>query len=125
MNALWLPTFADDLTVTDTILAAHTTIKVKNALISGIVGAHPLRAALRIETTDGQVYHRRVTGVSGIDAATESIAIDDPLGVTVMPSEIARVMWMGLARLDADAIELHYETDGIARLSATFRMVRR
>lgn len=115
MNALWLPTFADDLTVVDVIGDAHTTIKVRNALIARYVGAHPLRAAIRIETVGGQVFHRRVTGAIEIDEATESIGIDASLGVTLQPAQIRRVMWMGLARLDADAIEIYYETDSIAQ----------
>lgn len=124
MNALWLPTFADDLQVTDTIADTHTTIKVKNAMIARYVGAHPLRAAIRIETTAGQVYHRLVMSATEIDEATESLAIDSSLGATLAPTQITRVMWMGLARLDADAVEIHYETDSLARLSATFRIVR-
>lgn len=115
MNALWLPTFSDDLEVVDTIADTHTTVKVRNALIARYVGAHPLRAAIRIETTAGQVYHRLVTGATEIDEATESLTIDSALGVTLAPAQIARVMWMGLARLDADAIEIHYETDSIAQ----------
>ncbi|MCX8018192.1 MAG: hypothetical protein N2690_09880, partial [Rhodocyclaceae bacterium] len=123
-SALWLPTFADDLEVMATIASSHTSIVVRNAMIARYVGAHPLRAAIRIETVTGTVYHRLVTGVTELDAATEALAIDSSLGVTLAPADIRRVMWMGLARLDSDAIEIFYETDSVARLSATFRMIK-
>jgi hypothetical protein len=58
-----------------------------------------------------------------VDDTTESITIDSALGQTVMTDEIVRCMWMDLVRLDADALEIFYETDSIMRLSVTFRSI--
>lgn len=122
--ALWLPTFADDLELVQAVGAGDTALRVKNTLSARYVGNHPLRAAVRIELADGTVLHRRVTGITELDAATEAIGLDSALGIVVQPADVRRVMWMGLARLDADALEIHYETDSVARLQATFRMVQ-
>lgn len=124
MNALWLPTFADDLELVQQVVFNETQLRVKNTFSARYVGAHPLRAAVRIELVNGQVFHRRVTGITELDADTEAIAIESALGVTVQPSDVRRFMWMGLARLEADALEIHYETDSIARIQATFRVVQ-
>lgn len=124
LNALWLPTFADDLELVQPAASSSTALHVRNTLSARYVGAHPLRAAVRIELASGTILHRRVTGIAEIDAQTESIAIDAALGVTIAPTDVRRMMWMSLARLNADALEIHYETDRLARLSVTFRMVQ-
>jgi hypothetical protein len=33
-------------------------------------------------------------------------------------------MWLALARLESDAVEIAYESDSVARLTATFRLVK-
>jgi len=123
-NALWLPTFADDLELVLTAGSGDTALRVRNTLSARYVGAHPLRAAVRIELADGQVFHRRVTGITELDSATESIGLDSALGVVVDPAAVRRMMWMGLARCDADALEIHYVTDSVAQIRATFRIVQ-
>lgn len=123
-NALWLPTFADDLELVWPAGSNDAALRVKNTLSARYIGSHPLRAAVRVELANGQVFHRRVTGITELDGQTEAIGLDSELGVIVTPNDIRRLMWMSLARLDADALEIHYETDSVARLQATFRMVQ-
>ena len=124
-NALWLPTFADDIELTMPVDINDTAMRVRNTLSSRYVGAHPLRAAVRIELNTGRVFHRRVTGIAELSADTEVITIDSALRVVVSPADVRRIMWMGLARLDTDALEIHYITDSIAQIRTTFRMVER
>lgn len=124
MNALWLPTFGDDIEVADNIAQTDTGIKVRNTLAARYAVGQPGRTALRIETTAGAVYHRQVTGITELDADTETINIDASLGVPLPVSSIRRAMWLALARLESDAVEIHYETDSLARLTATFRVLQ-
>lgn len=119
-NPLWLPSFADELRPTATIAPTDTAVKVQATLYARMVAAHPLRAALRIETVAGQIFHRRITGATALSEAEESLAIDSALGVTLAPADVRRMMFMALARLDADALELHYETDNVAVLAPRF-----
>jgi hypothetical protein len=123
LKALWLPSFMDDIEIIQDIQPSETAVTVRNVLNARYCVDMPNRAAIRIETMSGQVFHRRVTGIAEIGADAEQIAMDSSLGVLVPVSSIRRAMWMGLARLDSDAIEIHYETDSIARIQATFRMV--
>ncbi len=122
-QALWLPSFADDLELVQTVGSGESTIRVRNTLSARYVGAHPLRAAVRIELSNGTVQHRLVTGIRELDGTSEAIGIDSSLGFVLQPADVVRIQWMGLARLDADAVEIYYESDDIARLTATFRMV--
>lgn len=124
LRVAWLPSWADDLTLAAPIGSAATTMRVRNTDSARYVGAHPLRAAVRIELRSGQTYHRLVTALSEVDAQTEDVAIDAALGVTVQPADVRRIVWMSLARLESDAVELRYETDNIAVLRSTLRLVR-
>lgn len=119
----WLPSWSADLTPTQPIGSGDSSIRVAATGSALYVGAHPLRAAVRLETTAGAVYHRRVTGVSQVDASTEAVSIDAPLGVTLQIADVRALYWMSLARLDTDAVELRYETDSIAVMQATVRLV--
>jgi len=123
LNALWLPSFMDDIEIIQDIQPSATAVTVRNGLNARYGAGMPNRAAIRIETTGGQVFHRRVTGIAEISADAEQIAMDSSLGVLVPVPNIRRAMWVSLARLESDAIEIHYETDSIARIQATFRIV--
>jgi hypothetical protein len=124
LTPLWLPSWADDLRVVQAIGAGDTAIVVDATGSAQYVGAHPLRPALRIETKGGAVYHRAVTGVAAVDATQDSISIDSALGVALQPADVRRVMWLTLARLESDAVEIAYESDSTARLAATFRLIK-
>jgi hypothetical protein len=122
-QGLWLPSFADDVKVVLSVSPGDTALRIDHTGSGRYVGTHPLRAALRIELNKGQVFHRRVTGVTELDETTEAVGLDSALGLSAPPTDFRRVMWMSLARLDADTLEFHYETDAVARLAATFVLV--
>jgi len=123
LQSLWLPRFTDDLDVVLNVSPGDTALRVANTGSARYVGTHPLRAALRIELNNGPVFHRRVTGVTELDETTEAVGLDSALGLSLLPTDFRRVMWMSLARLDADTLEFHYETDAVVRLAATFVLV--
>jgi len=123
LNALWLPSFMDDLEIVQDIQPSDTSITVRSGLNARYGVGMPNRAAIRIETTNGQIYHRRITTMVETSSGTEQLVMDSSLGVLVPVSSIRRAMWMSLARLESDAVEIHYETDSIARIQATFRIV--
>lgn len=123
LKALWLPSFMDDLEVIQNIQPTDTSITVRNALNARYGVSMPNRTAIRIETTSGQVFHRRITGMTETTSGDEQLVMDSSLGVSVPVSSILRAMWMSLVRLESDAVEIHYETDSIARIQATFRVV--
>jgi len=113
----------DDLEIVQDIQPSDTSITVRSGLNARYGVGMPNRAAIRIETTNGQIYHRRITTMVETSSGTEQLVMDSSLGVLVPVSSIRRAMWMSLARLESDAVEIHYETDSIARIQATFRIV--
>jgi hypothetical protein len=123
LTALWLPSFMDDMEIVQDVQSTDTSITVRNALNARYGVGMPNRTAIRIETTSGQVFHRRITSMTETAAGNEQLVMDSSLGVLVPVSSIRRAMWISLVRLESDAVEIHYETDSIARIQATFRIV--
>jgi hypothetical protein len=75
-----------------------------------------LRHDLLIRTTQGD-FLRRVTGIEAVSDTEESVALDAPLGVAIPRAGIVSAHWLHWSRLDADRIELHWETDASAMLN--------
>ncbi|MNN92244.1 hypothetical protein D3C81_2104940 [compost metagenome] len=72
------------------------------------------------------MFHRRITGSTELDQFTERLAIDSAFGRQILPTEIARISWLVLCRLNTDATSIQHETDseGVANSSLVFRGVR-
>lgn len=125
-KALWVPTHADDLTLTATVADTAAAITVANVGYSRFGQARPGRRDIRIELIDGRVLHRRITGATEQGVDEELLALDSPLGVQVEPWQVARISWLVLCRLDSDSIDIQHETDadGVATSQTIFRGVR-
>lgn len=119
----WLPTFESDLEVVHTVAATDTGIIVRNVGYARFVAANPLRRDLRIITTAGTFY-RRITGANEISDDEELLSLDVPLGVTLQPQQFLQVSYLELSRLDQDVIEIHWETDSIARVQLSTRTLK-
>lgn len=120
-GAIWLPTWADDLQVVALIEQTATAIDVAHVDYTRMVSSATGRRDLRIELTDGTVYHRRVTGSAQLSATTERLVIDQALGRTVPAAEVAQVSFMALVRAEADQTELAYWTGDVVDVAATLR----
>lgn len=124
VTALWVPTFADDLTFTSAIAAGGTSVNVAwcgYALhLAGRVG----RRDIRVELADGTVAYGRITGATELSGTTEQLTLEAGLGVDVDPDDVVSVSFMALARQQADAAELAYWTADVAEASTTWRTFR-
>lgn len=123
-KAIWLPTFAQDLIVVATLGPSATNLDVEIAGLKNYAAAGIHRRDLRIEMTDGTIYYRRASAYVEVDANTERLTIDTPLGVQYEPQDFALISWMALARLDTDSIEIAHYTGEAAASSTIFRGVR-
>lgn len=122
-NPAWLPTFESDLEVSRTVAATDAGITVRNAGYARFVAADPLRRDLMLRTTAGS-FQRRITGATEISEDEELLSLDAPLGVTLQPEQFLQSSYLELARLDQDAVELHWETDAVARVQFSTRTLR-
>lgn len=117
----WSASQAVDLQVTAPIGASDSAITVRNVGYARYLDGRADRRHLVIETLTGVRYYRAITTSSEIDAASESLAIDNALGVTMQPADIASVRFLHLMRLDSDEIEIEWHSTEIAECSTMLR----
>jgi hypothetical protein len=125
-KSAWVPTFAADLTPVSVIGGASTTVDVSAVDYVRFGLGRVGRRDIRIEMWDGTSYYRRIADASTLDFDTERLAIDSALGVTVQPSQVRRISFLALCRLNADAVEIQHVTDadGVAQAMVVFRGIR-
>ncbi len=123
---LWIPTFADDLTVVADIPAAVSHIDVRSIGYTRFASARPGRRDIRIQLNSGAVFYRRISSSTELEGHIERLAIDSALGLDVPLGAVARISWMVLSRLASDRAVIEHETDseGVATCALTFRGVR-
>lgn len=121
LSHYWQPSWAQDLRVLSNIADTDTTVDVEFSGYTARVAQDVGRRDVRIQTTAGDIYYRRITGSAVIDADTERLTLDSALGASVAVSEVALVSFMHLLRLNTDAVELNW----FARDSAESLLVSR
>lgn len=123
LTHFWRPTFLPDLVVTAPIPEHGGSIDI--AAI-GYTKHYKLaigRRDIRLEHIDGTVYYARITAAQEVDAQTERLALDIIFDRQILQSEIARVSFMTLRRLDTDRIELAWWSGESAEAAFNLRSV--
>jgi hypothetical protein len=114
-QALWLPTWTDDLEVIETIGASAVTLTVAACGVSRSLRQQAGRRHVRIELVDGTVFHRAIEASAEVvladGIAAERLRLDAALGAIVVPGRIRLVCWMALVTLAGDAVELRHHAD--------------
>lgn len=125
-EALWLPTWADDLDVIETIGESAVTLTVAACGISRSLRQQAGRRHIRIESLDGSVFYRAIEASSEIALANgetgERLRLDAALGRLVTPERVRLVCWMALVTLAGDTVELQHHADskGLLDCAVTF-----
>lgn len=121
-NALWVPSWSDDVSLAAPVAANATTLTIDAIGYTGFLRQRPGRRHLRIELFGGQVFYRRITGATAPDTATEVLAIDSAPGIAIDPAQVRQINWLMLMRLADDAVELHHthDSEGIASAAVNF-----
>lgn len=123
---IWIPTYADDLTVVTAIGALSTVMDIEHIGYTRFAQAQVGRRDIRIQLRNGSVFYRRITGCTELSTSVERLVFDAALGTLVEPTDIVLVSWMALSRLSSDQVEIDHQVDseGVASCSLTFRGVR-
>jgi hypothetical protein len=125
-EALWLPTWTDDLEVIEIIGESAVTLTVAACGISRSLRQQAGRRHLRIELLDGSVFYRAIEASSEIALANgepgERLRLDASLGRLVTPERVRLVCWMALVTLAGDTVELqhHADSEGLLDCAVTF-----
>jgi hypothetical protein len=120
----WLSSGQSDVEVTRPIHAADQHLAVKNIGYARYLASPTIRRDVAIRVAGGPVYRRRITGATEISADEELLTIDAPVGVAIPLSRVLRVSFLNLVRLEADAQDLFWETDGLVQAVLDVRTVK-
>jgi hypothetical protein len=125
-EALWLPTWTDDLEVVETIGESAVTLTVAACGITRSLRQQAGRRHIRIELIDGTVFYRAIEASSEIALANgetgERLRMDAALGRFVAPERVRLACWMALVTLAGDTVELqhHADSEGLLDCAVTF-----
>jgi hypothetical protein len=128
-EALWLPTWADDVEIIETIGETAVSLVVAWAGIARHLRQQAGRRHLRIELHDGTIFYRAVEASSesvlADGASGERLRIDAALGRIVRPEQVRLASWMMLVTLAGDTVELqhHADSDGLLDCQVTFASI--
>lgn len=121
-NALWLPSWTDDVLLTAALAGNAASLTVEWAGIARYGSLQAGRRHLRIELNNGSVFYRTVNSATETGMSSEQLAIDSPLGVSVQPGDVRQISWMMLATQAVDGVQILHEADslGLATSATTF-----
>jgi len=117
---LWLPTFADDMTLIEPVGANAFQLDIAAIDYSRFFKPR----SIRIELTNGTVIYRDVQSATRINDSTERLGLSALLGIGFSPSQVKRMSWLNLVRQDSDVIRLNHLTDSVMQCKTVFKEVR-
>lgn len=124
-KAVWIPSHADDLTVTDIINATEPVLTIKNCGYARFASNDPDKKHIAIYLNDGSTLYRAITDSESL-GDKERLAIDSPTGKQIKPNQIRRICFIRLCRSNSDSVEIKHitDTEGVASSQLTFKRVR-
>lgn len=119
---VWVPTWMDDMRLAAPTTISGSTVTVARCGFTLAGGPRPEREHIMIETVDGRHIYRRITN-SAVAGINETLLLSAPIGEVLSPSNVLRICFMSLMRLDHDSIEIDHKTDieGVSEVQVTFR----
>jgi len=117
---LWLPTFADDMTLVEPVGASAFQLDIEAMDYARFFKPR----SLRIELEGGTVLYRDVQSATRINQSTERLGLSALLGIGFSPSQVKRISWLNLVRQETDLVTLRHLTDQHMRCKTVFSEVR-
>jgi hypothetical protein len=120
---IWVPTYQSDLLLVATYAPGSSTMDIEMTGFTLFLVGQINRQDIRIELLNGTIFYRRITGSTSVDANTERLSIDSSIGQQITPSQIRRISFMSLCRLNSDSIDIQHENgdNGLATSNTQFR----
>lgn len=125
-RALWIPTWADDLSIADVMGATDTALDVKWCGYTRFGKASAGRRDVLISLYDGSRLFRRITASAEITPDIERLTLDTAPGIELNPGNVRQICWLACCRGDSDEVDIEHLVDslGVARAELIFRGVR-
>lgn len=115
LKACWFPTWNFDMQLTETIPLGASTMTIRRFGYTNLYANGTNRIDLMIRLKNGTSYYRRITGASeSVDHLTETISLDSAIPVQILVTDLDRISFLRLARMDSDKFTLGWVKGDLA-----------
>jgi len=121
---VWMPSGVSDFTLASTVLSLATQMSVLNNHFDLYGLGLPQREHILIRLRNGTTLARKILDAAPGAGNTVTLFIDAALGLDVAPGDVKMISFLGLWRLAADAIVFSHQTDAVATVEATMRLLK-
>lgn len=122
--SFWIPTFIEDLTVTQSLSNGDDKMTISNIGYTRFIQNQEPKATFRITFTDSTSLVREVSSSEQLSATEERLTLASSWPADRTVSEIQRVQFYELVRLDTDEPRIrHSNTVGRAKISLPVKVV--
>lgn len=109
-TAFYMPTFFEDIELTVKLQIGTSVINMVNVGFSQFAKSRmPSRGILRVVKTDGSILTRNILSAGEVDANNEQIIVDVAWAADVEITDVERIEYVELVRLDTDKIEISHK----------------
>lgn len=115
--SFYLPTFYNDLVVTQNLASGAFLMDIENIGYDSYIQAEEPFRSVEIELNDGTLIHRQVLSSTVIDSDTERLTVDVAWDSLVDYTTIVRVSYCRLVRIADDKITLTHQRPGDAEIN--------
>jgi hypothetical protein len=121
-GVVWIPSFKDDMILTDTIAPTDNAFSIQNIGLAEHMGLNVLRTHLAFIFTNGTMLFREIMGIteSGDD---EIISINTTLGVEV-PVGGCKICFLDKYRLNSDRVDIKWQYMGWNQCGVQFMRIK-
>lgn len=125
LTAFWHPTWEASLVPTKKILSSQTVMTVASRGYALYFNPMPGRTEAAFLHKNGTWYFRTIQGFSaGTTSDEEVMTINQSFGFDANPEDWVAIYFLEKTRLDADQIELNWQTDSVVEASLPMRSVK-
>lgn len=122
-KAVYIPTFAADMVLLENLLSGGTSMRVDSPKLASFIGVKRAYQRVMIEMTNGTRYYHSIINVSEDLDGSQIVGLSPSAATLIVPANVRRICFMPLFRLDSDEVVLTWQTDSVATVEASFRLV--
>lgn len=110
-KAFWVPTYARDIQITNSGLSSATSIDIKNIGYASFIRSDTRKRDIMLVKPDNSYILRRIVSAVDNGNGTETLNLDQPIGMTWNSTTFKAGHFLRLVRLDQDSLEVSYMTN--------------
>jgi hypothetical protein len=123
LKTCWIPSWHNDFKVVDVTPAGALALFIGGTEFYKLVGVNTSRDRIMITLHTGEVYYRKITGMTIVTQGTQ-LAVDSVFPIQIDPENVKTVHILLRCRMASDKVEIPWRTESIADPTITFTTVK-